>query len=111
MEHPPKESGGSGSERFSEENDQEEPEECPYEEMDLSGIISIAEQIRAELEEFKPNLPLIVGLRNPGMRDRHWDVITELVRGKTADGDLIIHPESDTFKLDQFLAWGMKELI
>ena len=34
-------------------------------------ICTIAEQIREELEEFKPNIPLVVALRNEGMRERH----------------------------------------
>ena len=37
---------------------------------DMKSICNIAEQIRSELEAFKPNLPLIIALRNPGMRDR-----------------------------------------
>uniref|UniRef100_A0A9L0J1V5 Dynein axonemal heavy chain 1 n=1 Tax=Equus asinus TaxID=9793 RepID=A0A9L0J1V5_EQUAS len=32
--------------------------------------------IRARIEEFKPYIPLIQGLRNPGMRNRHWDVLS-----------------------------------
>ena len=28
-----------------------------------------------KIEEFKPFIPLIQGLRNPGMRSRHWDQV------------------------------------
>lgn len=32
--------------------------------------------IRARIEEFKPYIPLIQGLRNPGMRNRHWEQLS-----------------------------------
>ena len=44
---------------------------------DTKAICEIAEQIKTELEEFKPNLPLVTGLRNEGMRSRHWEQISE----------------------------------
>ena len=31
------------------------------------------------MEEFKENLPLIQTLFNPGMRDRHWEQVSEIV--------------------------------
>jgi len=44
------------------------PDEPPdFEVEDLDGIINIAAQIKTELEAFKPNLPLIAALRNPGI--------------------------------------------
>lgn len=36
----------------------------------------VALDIRARIEEFKPYIPLIQGLRNPGMRNRHWDLLS-----------------------------------
>ena len=35
------------------------------------------ETVRNELEDFQKYLPLLVALRSPGMRDRHWEKITE----------------------------------
>ncbi len=32
--------------------------------------------MRAKLEEFQAHMPLITALRNPGLRDRHWDRIS-----------------------------------
>jgi dynein heavy chain, axonemal len=43
---------------------------------ETKSISGIAEQIKQELEEFKPNLPLVTGLRNDGMRARHWEQIS-----------------------------------
>lgn len=36
----------------------------------------MALDIRARIEEFKPYIPLIQGLRNPGMQTRHWDMLS-----------------------------------
>jgi dynein heavy chain len=36
---------------------------------------NVADLIKAQVIEFEPEVPLIVNLRNPGMRDRHWDEI------------------------------------
>lgn len=36
----------------------------------------VALDIRARIEEFKPYIPLIQGLRNPGMRNRHWEILS-----------------------------------
>eukprot|EP00899_Mesostigma_viride_P012150 jgi/Mesvir1/20936/Mv08007-RA.1 len=40
---------------------------------------AMCEVTKAQVGEFKPHCPLITALRNPGMRDRHWDQLsTEL---------------------------------
>ncbi|KAJ3368393.1 Dynein heavy chain 1, axonemal [Kappamyces sp. JEL0680] len=41
------------------------------------GCLEMAKQIKDEMDEFKPNIPLIQALRNPGMRDRHWDALSQ----------------------------------
>ncbi len=33
--------------------------------------------LRGKLEGFQEHLPLIKALRNPGLRDRHWDEISQ----------------------------------
>ena len=37
-------------------------------------------EIRTKIEEFRPSIPLIQGLRNPGMRARHWQVLSEQIK-------------------------------
>ena len=37
----------------------------------------MAVEIKKRIDEFKPYIPLIQGLRNPGMRSRHWDLLSE----------------------------------
>ncbi|KAJ3238670.1 Dynein heavy chain 3, axonemal [Chytriomyces hyalinus] len=39
----------------------------------------VAEQIKNKLEKFKVHLPLISVLRNPGLRERHWAAMAEIV--------------------------------
>ena len=36
--------------------------------------------IKAKLEKFKLNMPLIGALCNPGIKKRHWDMMSEKVR-------------------------------
>ena len=43
-----------------------------------AGVIDVAQQIKQDIEEFKPYIPLIQGLRNPGMRQRHWDIVRQI---------------------------------
>ena len=37
---------------------------------------SVTEQIKAKLEDFRTHLPLVSHLRNPGLRDRHWEMLS-----------------------------------
>ena len=34
---------------------------------------SIATEVKQQIEDFKPIIPLIQAVRNPGLRDRHWE--------------------------------------
>lgn len=38
-------------------------------------VQQIAKDIRERIDEFKPYIPLIHGLRNPGMRSRHYEQV------------------------------------
>lgn len=42
-------------------------------------LANIARNILRQVEEFKPELPLLSSLLNPGMQDRHWQEISEAV--------------------------------
>ncbi|XJO76015.1 hypothetical protein BDV3_006595 [Batrachochytrium dendrobatidis] len=59
------------------------------------GCLAVAGQIKEEVEEFKPYLPLIQALRNPGMRDRHWDRLSEEL-------NMNLHPDA-SFTLTNLL--------
>ena len=47
-----------------------------FDKLGLSSVNEIAANIRGEVDIFKPKVPLIVALRNPGMRDRHWEELS-----------------------------------
>ena len=40
----------------------------------------IANKIKAQVAEFSKEVPMIVTLRNPGMRDRHWELIARQLK-------------------------------
>ncbi|XP_030840434.1 dynein heavy chain 1, axonemal isoform X1 [Strongylocentrotus purpuratus] len=44
---------------------------------DIPGVQMVAQKIKGWIEDFKPFIPLIQGLRNPGMRSRHWDILSK----------------------------------
>eukprot|EP00842_Homolaphlyctis_polyrhiza_P004869 jgi/Hompol1/5383/HPOL_004407-RA len=39
----------------------------------------VAESVKNKLEKFRSHLPLITVLRNPGLRDRHWEQMGQIV--------------------------------
>ena len=42
---------------------------------DIPACQEVALEIKGWIEDFKPYIPLIQALRNPGMRQRHWDQV------------------------------------
>ncbi|XP_043932324.1 dynein axonemal heavy chain 1 [Protopterus annectens] len=53
---------------------------CVKQFKDIPGCQLVAQDIRGRIEEFKPYIPLIQGLRNPGMRNRHWELLSEQIK-------------------------------
>ena len=45
----------------------------------FDGPLTVCKSLLHKVEAFKPQLPLIQALRNPGLRDRHWKKISALV--------------------------------
>ena len=41
------------------------------------NIINVV-QVKGRVDEFKEHLPLLSALFNPGLRDRHWEKMTEI---------------------------------
>jgi dynein heavy chain len=46
---------------------------------DLRKILKIAEEMRTGIDDFKPQVPILMALRTEGMKDRHWEVLSEKV--------------------------------
>lgn len=44
---------------------------------DIPAVQNVALEIKQRIEEFKPKISLLQGLRNPGMKQRHWDMFEE----------------------------------
>ncbi|KXS15928.1 hypothetical protein M427DRAFT_111568 [Gonapodya prolifera JEL478] len=66
----------------------------------------IAQVTKEQIESFKVNIPLISVICNPGMRPRHWDQISEIVRFN-------FHPDESTslsMVLDKNLSIYMDQL-
>lgn len=49
---------------------------------DIPAVQNVAIEIKERIEEFKPKIVLLQSLRNPGMKQRHWDIFEEQT-GKT----------------------------
>jgi len=50
-----------------------------FREKDIKPILKIAEKIKAEIDEFRPKVPLMVALRKKGMKERHWEQVSQKV--------------------------------
>ena len=46
---------------------------------DFRGPMRAAASIKGKLEKFKINMPLINALCNPGIKDRHWAMMSDKV--------------------------------
>lgn len=66
------------------------------------AVLAIAKDIKHQMDQFVPNVPVVLGLRNAGMRERHWEQVSELVGEK-------VSPEMEEFTLKKFIELGMVE--
>jgi dynein heavy chain len=67
---------------------------------DAAKPSKVATEMKAKIQEFKSNLPVITWLRNPGLRQRHWDKLSSILApGRQA----FLTPDAD-LTLSQILA-------
>ncbi|XP_074081622.1 dynein axonemal heavy chain 2 isoform X3 [Macrotis lagotis] len=64
----------------------------------------IIETTRSKIEQFKRTMPLISDLRNPALRERHWDQVKDEVQR-------VFDQESDSFTLEQIVELGMDQHV
>jgi dynein heavy chain len=50
-----------------------------FRDKELPGIIKIADGIKTKVDEFAPQVPIVLALRTEGMVDRHWELLTEKI--------------------------------
>ncbi|KAJ7998998.1 hypothetical protein DPEC_G00210820 [Dallia pectoralis] len=55
-------------------------DECVKMFTDIPACQDLASDIRGKIAAFRPHIPLIQGLRNPGMRGRHWTLLSERIK-------------------------------
>ncbi|XP_053845413.1 dynein axonemal heavy chain 1 [Vidua macroura] len=53
---------------------------CVKQFKDSPDCQSVAMEFRDKMDDFKQYVPLIQGLRNPGMRSRHWEMLSNQVK-------------------------------
>ena len=71
--------------------------------MELHDQVGVVNVIKQQVNDFRPEVPLIVCLRNPGMRERHWTQIATQLK-------VDIMPIED-FSCEQILAYNLKDSI
>ena len=71
----------------------------------VAGLGDISKTIKGEIEEFMPVMPLVTALRNPGMRERHWDELTRVT------GKQLTLATSKEFTLTKLKAMDLGEQI
>lgn len=50
-----------------------------FRDKEIIHILKIAENTKSQIDEFRPKVPLLMALRKNGLRDRHWEQISNKV--------------------------------
>ncbi|XP_039273758.2 dynein axonemal heavy chain 3-like isoform X3 [Styela clava] len=66
---------------------------------DAAGPRRIAESVRSKIDKFKQHLPILSTICNPGIKDRHWEQISDIV-------GFDIKPDEET-SLAHMLEYGL----
>ena len=70
---------------------------------DTPPAYSIASKTRARVENMRERLPLIHALCNPGMRQRHWEMVSEVVGRPIEPTDQTTLQDVINMRLDEFI--------
>lgn len=60
-------------------------------------------QVKSKVEEFKEHMPLIQTLFNPGLRERHWEQISDMVGFPIKQDDETTLSKFVDMNLDQYI--------
>lgn len=72
---------------------------------EIVGVMKIAESVKAQLDEFRPKVPLLMALRRKGMTDRHWDMVSRVMEVNPP-----IRPD-ENFTFERALEMGLMEQV
>ena len=53
------------------------------------GLSNLCLSVRAEIDDFKPIMPIVTALRNPGLRERHWQAMSADLGFTIAPGETL----------------------
>ncbi|KAH8098241.1 dynein light chain binding protein [Aureococcus anophagefferens] len=54
--------------------------EKTFEAQKLDGCLNVCRTILGQVNEFRPHVPLVIALRQQGMRDRHWENLSQKIK-------------------------------
>ena len=74
-----------------------------FQKADMGEQLAITNEIKKQVQAFVPEVPMIVTLRNPGMRERHWEKIAETLK-------VDIMP-IENFSTEQIIAMNLKDSL
>ncbi|GLD70629.1 dynein heavy chain 7, axonemal-like protein, partial [Lates japonicus] len=69
---------------------------------EVPKALSIATTMKAKVEDFKEHIPMVQVLCNPGLRDRHWDAMSEIA-------GVSLQPADDQACVAQFLSMRLEQ--
>ena len=59
----------------------------------MPGCLDVTRTILKDVSAFVPHVPLIIALRQKGLRERHWEAISSKVREEGAPDDVLDAPD------------------
>jgi dynein heavy chain, axonemal len=73
-----------------------------FRDKDLPKILKMAEDLKKEIEDFKIQVPIVMALRTEGMKERHWNMLSEKVGFKVFPGEGFTFQQCIDMKLHEF---------
>lgn len=75
-----------------------------FREKDQGDILKIAETVKADLDKYKPLVPIAIALRKEGMYERHWDQLTEQVKFEVKPTEDFVFQNLIDLNLEQYIS-------